>query len=72
MGDDSILGLSEIATFGGDAGMQIPQSAAGFGPSQSNPSLFTGGIDAPGASSWDLLSLGLEEPLPSQDVIDDL
>ncbi|EPS33564.1 hypothetical protein PDE_08526 [Penicillium oxalicum 114-2] len=72
VGDDSILGLSEIATFGGDAGMQIPQSAAGFGPSQSNPPLFTGGIDAPGASSWDLLSLGLEEPLPSQDVIDDL
>lgn len=34
--------------------------------------LFTGPTGANNDPSWDLISLGLEEPLPTQDVIDEL
>ncbi|KAJ5482656.1 hypothetical protein N7539_006102 [Penicillium diatomitis] len=70
--EESILGLSDAAAFAADPAMQIPQLASGFGPSQSTQHMFPSAMDPPAPSSWDLLSLGLEEPLPRQDVIDEL
>ncbi|KAJ5380272.1 uncharacterized protein N7496_002700 [Penicillium cataractarum] len=70
--DDSILGLPDISGIGNDIGGQMPPSTAGLGPAPSNPMLFPGPTAAPNDPSWDLISLGLEEPLPTQDVIDEL
>lgn len=70
--DDSILGLPDISGIGNDIGGTMPPSTAGLGPSQPNPMMFTGPTAAPSDSSWDLISLGLEEPLPAQDVIEEL
>ncbi|KAJ5454336.1 uncharacterized protein N7458_005292 [Penicillium daleae] len=68
--DDSILGLPDISNLGNDIGSQMPPSTTGLG--SSNPTMFAGPTIPPNDPSWDLISLGLEEPLPTQDVIDEL
>ncbi|OQE43566.1 hypothetical protein PENCOP_c003G04093 [Penicillium coprophilum] len=74
--DESILDLPDLSGLGGMGGIggnmdNSFSSLAGAGqPNQIlYPPLTTQGGDNP---QWDLISLGLEEPLPSQDVIDEL
>ncbi|KAJ5823304.1 Transcription factor [Penicillium robsamsonii] len=75
--DESILDLPDLSVLGGLGGIggnmdNSFSSLAGAGqPSQmSYPPLPT--TQGGGNPQWDLISLGLEEPLPSQDVIDEL
>lgn len=70
--EESILGLPDISGLGNDIDLPIPPVTNGLGPSQPSQMLFTGPAGAPNDPSWDLISLGLEEPLPTQDVIDEL
>lgn len=44
----------------------MPSSTNGATAAQSNQMLF------PSDPQWDMIGLGLEEPLPTQDVIDEL
>ncbi|KAJ5983789.1 Transcription factor [Penicillium waksmanii] len=64
--DDNILVLPEISGLGSDLGNSIPSSANEATASQPNPMFF------PSDPQWDMIGLGLEEPLPMQDVIDEL
>ncbi|CAI7665399.1 unnamed protein product [Penicillium pancosmium] len=64
--DDNILVLPEISGLGADLGNSIPSSANEATASQPNPMFF------PSDPQWDMIGLGLEEPLPMQDVIDEL
>lgn len=64
--DDNILVLPEISGLGADLGNSIPSSTNEANASQPNPMLF------PSDPQWDMIGLGLEEPLPMQDVIDEL
>lgn len=65
--DDTILALPEISGLGTDLGNTMPSSSANEGAaSEPNPMLF------PSDSQWDMIGLGLEEPLPTQDVVDEL
>lgn len=40
--------------------------------SQTNETFSTAGINSWNGAEWNMISLGLEEPLPAQDVIDEL
>lgn len=77
--DESILDLPDLSGLGGLGGIggNMDNSYAASTPpsaGQSNQILFPSPptIQGSGNSQWDLISLGLEEPLPSQDVIDEL
>ena len=70
--DESILALPEISGLVNDIGSTVPSSANGMGSSQPNQTLFQGATPFPSDPQWDLISLGLEEPLPAPDVIDEL
>lgn len=79
MGDESILALpdlselSEIGGFGGEMHNSF-QGPTDPGAGQPGPMLFPPPQNAASNnnSQWDLISLGLEEPLPSPDVIEEL
>lgn len=70
--DESILALPEISGLGTDMGSAIPQSTTGMETSQPSQTFFQGAATFPSDPQWDLISLGLEEPLPTQDAIDEL
>lgn len=77
--DESILDLPDLSGLGGLGGIggNMDNSySTSTAPSagQSNQMLFPPPPTTQdgGNSQWDLISLGLEEPLPSQDVIDEL
>ncbi|KAJ5168279.1 uncharacterized protein N7482_003873 [Penicillium canariense] len=70
--DDSILGLPDISGLGNDIGIPMPPSANGLGTSQPSQMLFQGPTVTLNDPQWDLISLGLEEPLPTQEVVDEL
>jgi hypothetical protein len=70
--DESMLALPDMSGLGGnmDNSFQAPTAPGAGQPSQM---LFPPPHTAhEGNTQWDLISLGLEEPLPSQDVIDEL
>ncbi|KAK5797763.1 hypothetical protein VI817_004054 [Penicillium citrinum] len=64
--DESILTLPDISNLGPELGNTMPSSTNGATAAQSNQMLF------PSDPQWDMIGLGLEEPLPTQDVIDEL
>ena len=73
--DESILNLPDLSGLGGLEGIgenmdnsYSTSTAPSAGMLFPSPPTTQGG----GNSQWDLISLGLEEPLPSQDVIDEL
>ncbi|KAJ5089500.1 hypothetical protein N7532_008184 [Penicillium argentinense] len=70
--DDSVLALPEISGLEADLGNTIPPSTNGMGDSQTNQILFGTAPGIPNDPQWDMISLGLEEPLPSLDVIAEL
>jgi hypothetical protein len=73
--DDSILALPDMSNLGGlgsDMDNSFPASTAP-GAVQPSHMLFPPPHATQGGNSqWDLISLGLEEPLPSRDVIEEL
>lgn len=79
LGDEPIMplpdlsDLGELGGFGGDMDNSF-QSQNAPGAGQMSQSLFVPAqhTGPSGNSQWDLISLGLEEPLPSQDVIEEL
>lgn len=50
----------------------IPPPANGLDTSQASQLFFPETNNIPSGPQWDLISLGLEEPLPAQDAIDEL
>ncbi|KGO78544.1 Transcription factor, fungi [Penicillium italicum] len=77
--DESILDLpdlSDLGGLGGIGGNMDSSFSPSTGPSAGQPSQMLypppPTTQAGSNSHWDLISLGLEEPLPSQDVIDEL
>jgi len=73
--DESILALPDMSDLGGLGGHMDNSFQASTAPGAGQPSqtLFPPPhTTQDGNSQWDLISLGLEEPLPSQDVIDEL
>ncbi|KAJ5779462.1 hypothetical protein N7457_007182 [Penicillium paradoxum] len=68
--DEPILSLPDLPDLGGIGGDMENSFSASTVPGVAQP----GGMPyhPPHATQWDLISLGLEEPLPSQDVIDEL
>lgn len=69
--DESILALPELSGLENDIGSAIPSSATGMEASQLTETLFQGSTFS-SDPQWDLISLGLEEPLPAPDVIEEL
>jgi hypothetical protein len=68
--DESILALPDLSGLGGDLDGSFQASNA---PDPVQPSqMMYPPIDINSDAQWDLIALGLEEPLPSQDVIDEL
>ncbi|KAJ5086633.1 hypothetical protein NUU61_007940 [Penicillium alfredii] len=72
--EEPTLALPDLSALGSDIGSAIPVSHI---PDTSNPAQIfypeTPHVpNIPADQHWDLISLGLEEPLPPQDVIDDL
>ncbi|KKK14252.1 hypothetical protein AOCH_001427 [Aspergillus ochraceoroseus] len=47
----------------------LPEESSNTGPA---PSFVPEGMSRPNTFGWDMISLGLEEPLPAQEIIDDL
>lgn len=72
--EEPTLALPDFSALGSDIGSAIPVSNI---PDTSNPAQIfypepPHVPNIPADQHWDLISLGLEEPLPPQDVIDDL
>ncbi|KAJ5679427.1 hypothetical protein N7462_007671 [Penicillium macrosclerotiorum] len=72
MHDDSLLSLHDISSLGNDISASVPATSNGLGTSQLGHPVFEGVSGIPSDPQWDLISLGLEEPLPAQDVIEEL
>ncbi|KAJ5570163.1 uncharacterized protein N7459_009593 [Penicillium hispanicum] len=70
--DENLLNLPEIPALAADIGSSIPPATAGVGPSQPSRSFYPSADNIPTDPQWNLIGLGLEEPLPAQDVIDEL
>jgi hypothetical protein len=70
--EESLLSLPDISGLAAEMDGPMPTSNAASTSQlgQMFPPLPQPGI--PNDPSWDLISLGLEEPLPTQDVIDEL
>ncbi|OQD87677.1 hypothetical protein PENANT_c005G10767 [Penicillium antarcticum] len=71
--DESVLALPDLSGLGGDMNGPFqpsnPPDAIQSGQTMYPPIANTGSDPQ---TQWDLIALGLEEPLPSQDVIDEL
>ncbi|KXG50787.1 Transcription factor [Penicillium griseofulvum] len=72
--DESILDLPELSDLGGIGGNMDNSFSSLAGAGQPSQMLYPSQPTTQGGGNpqWDLISLGLEEPLPSQDVIDEL
>jgi hypothetical protein len=75
---NSMADISQPATFAEANNVPLanapgePLSMPGF-PDPSMANLMNDfGMDAADEFSWDMIGLGLEEPLPNQDIIDDM
>ncbi|KAJ6089725.1 hypothetical protein N7467_004941 [Penicillium canescens] len=69
--DESILALPDLSGLGGDLDGPFQTSNAP-GPAQPSQMMYPPIANNNSDAQWDLIALGLEEPLPSQDVIDEL
>lgn len=75
MADEPMLPLPDIPNFGGLGGHMdnMLQASSALSTGQPGQLLFPPQHTATnGNSQWDLISLGLDEPLPTQDVIEEL
>lgn len=70
--DESMFPLPDISGLGNDMSNAMPSSADGMGTSQPDQTLFRGTTPFASDPQWDLISLGLEEPLPAPDVVEEL
>lgn len=71
--DDSILALPDLSGLGNDLGNAMPTAGDGMGTSQPSQTLYpSAGPSFSADPQWDLISLGVEEPLPSPDVVEEL
>jgi hypothetical protein len=71
--DDSMLSLPELSGLGNDPGNAMPTTEDGMGTSQPSQTLYPSAPPSfPTDPQWDLISLGVEEPLPTQDVVEEL
>lgn len=70
--EESILSLPDISGLAEE--MDGPMPTANAAPTSQSGQIFfpCSQQSTPNDPSWDLISLGLEEPLPTQDVIDEL
>ncbi|KAE8151866.1 fungal-specific transcription factor domain-containing protein [Aspergillus avenaceus] len=65
-----ITGMAEASHTFGMESLSPPE--VDLNNMQSSQAFMTPGVDRTGNFGWDMISLGLEEPLPSRDVIDEL
>ncbi|KAJ5280986.1 hypothetical protein N7478_006358 [Penicillium angulare] len=70
--DDSVLDLPDISGLVPELSNAIPPPARGMDTSQPSQSFFPEPVNVTTDPQWEMISLGLEEPLPAQDVIDEL
>lgn len=71
--NDPIQGMPNVPMLPNDIDSQIQSLAQTFGQPQSDqPGLPGADLGYNGEFPWEMVSLGLEEPLPAQDVIDEL
>lgn len=70
--DESGLALPDLTSLGNDMSNTIPPPTNGMDTSQPSQLFFPETNNIPSGPQWDLISLGLEEPLPAQDAIDEL
>lgn len=71
--NDALQGMPDISMLPNDLDTQIQSLAQTFGqqpPGQ--PGLPGADLGFNGEFPWEMVSLGLEEPLPAQDVVDEL
>ncbi|GAD99366.1 hypothetical protein PVAR5_8081 [Paecilomyces variotii No. 5] len=71
--NDPMRGMPDLSMLSDNIANSMPSLGGPFGQSQSDPAGLAG--DSMGFNSdfsWEMISLGLEEPLPAQDVIDEL
>lgn len=64
--------MPDLAGLENDIDSAMPSSPNGLGTSQPTQTLFDATASFPSDPQWDLISLGLEEPLPAPDVIEEL
>lgn len=66
-------GMPDMSMFSDNIPNSMPSLAGTFGQTQSGSTGLAGeNMGFNGDFSWEMISLGLEEPLPAQDVIDEL
>ncbi|KAJ9234881.1 transcriptional regulator family: Fungal Specific TF [Paecilomyces variotii] len=70
---DPMPGMPDMSMFSDNIPNSMPSLAGTFGQTQSGSTGLAGeNMGFNGDFSWEMISLGLEEPLPAQDVIDEL
>ena len=69
---NEIAGISDMSALADDMGIPISPAEATGQPQPGQGYLPETGFNAAGDPAWEMLSLGLEEPLPAQAVIDEL
>lgn len=72
LNEDSFISLPDISGLAGEMDGSMPTSNAASTSQQGQMFFPPSQQSIPDDPSWDLISLGLEEPLPTQDVIDEL
>ncbi|KAJ5777991.1 Transcription factor [Penicillium odoratum] len=70
--DEPELTLPDLTGLGNDMSNTISPSANGLDTSQTSQLFYPPTNNIQSDPQWDLISLGLEEPLPAQDAIDEL
>lgn len=70
--DEAMLPFPEISALGNEMETSMPSSSDAANPSQPVQTFFPPPPSMPNDTPWDLIGLGLEEPLPTQEVIDEL
>ncbi|KAJ5305042.1 Exosome complex exonuclease dis3 [Penicillium atrosanguineum] len=71
--DDSILSLPDLSGLENELGNAMPATGDEMGASQPSQMMYpSAGSSFPADTQWDLVSLGLEEPLPPPDVVEEL
>ena len=69
---NDIADISDMSALADDMGIPISPAEATGQPQPGQGFLPETGFSAAGDPAWEMLSLGLEEPLPAQTVIDEL
>lgn len=65
--------IPEMSMLADNVGTSMPSLTGAYGHPQPDPTGLPGeNVGFNGDFSWEMISLGLEEPLPTQDVVDEL